>query len=339
MTLNLFKKAAVFGDIHYGLKNNSKIHNDDCDNFVDWFCEQAISQNCETCIFLGDLYHTRNSINVSTLNYGFEGIKKLSKSFEKVYLILGNHDIYFREKRDLYSYPFATSFKNVKVINEVFNEGNTTLVPWLVEEEWKEMSKINSKYIFGHFELPHFKMNEMVEMPDHGRLKKEDFTKPEYVFSGHFHKRQNNGIIHYVGSPFAHNYADVWDDDRGMMVLEWGKTPVYTNWKDGPKYININLSSVLENPDDYLSNKLNCKILIDIPISYEESNFIKETFVTQYNLRELSLIPQKTDEHAVDWGGDNLIIENVDQIVISQLSAVDSEFINKEKLMEIYLNL
>ena len=337
--INFFEKAAIFGDIHYGLKNNSKIHNEDCHTFVDWFCDNAIKENCETCIFLGDLYHTRNSINVSTLNYGYECIKKLSKSFKKVYLILGNHDIYFREKRDLYSYPFADSFDNVIVVKDKMSSGNVTLVPWLVEEEWKGMSAISSKYIFGHFELPHFKMNEMVEMPDHGRLKKEDFVKPDYVFSGHFHKRQNNGKIHYVGSPFAHNYADVWDDERGMMILEWDKTPKYIDWDNGPKYININLSTLLENPDDYLSEKLNCKIIIDVPISYEESNFIKETFVTQYGLRELSLIPQKTDEHAKDWSGDNLIIENVDQIVISQLSAVDSEFINKEKLMEIYLNL
>jgi hypothetical protein len=29
--------------------------------------------------------------------------------------------------------------------------------------------------MFGHFELPHFKMNAMVEMPDHGELKVENF--------------------------------------------------------------------------------------------------------------------------------------------------------------------
>ena len=34
MTENLFKKAAVFTDIHFGLKSNSKIHNDDCEAFV-----------------------------------------------------------------------------------------------------------------------------------------------------------------------------------------------------------------------------------------------------------------------------------------------------------------
>jgi len=338
---NLFKKAAVFGDIHYGLKNNAKSHNDDCDEYIDWFCKVAISEGCDVCIFLGDLYHTRNSVNVSTLNYGYAGLEKISKSFSKVYLILGNHDIYFREKRDLYSYPFANQFENITVITDITTVGNVSLVPWLVEDEWKSIGNIDSKYIFGHFELPYFKMNEMVEMPDHGGLKKEDFTKPEYVFSGHFHKRQNNGKIHYVGSPFAHNYADVWDDERGMMILEWGTTPRYIDWANGPRYITIALSQLLENPDEYLSEKLYCKVILDIPVSYEEANFIKETFASQYKLRELSLIPQKTDEHAIDWDSknNNLVIENVDQIVVSQLSSVDSEFINKDKLMEIYRNL
>lgn len=38
---NLFKKAAVFTDIHYGLKSNSIAHNTDCNNFVDWFIQKS----------------------------------------------------------------------------------------------------------------------------------------------------------------------------------------------------------------------------------------------------------------------------------------------------------
>ena len=34
---NLFKKAAVCTDIHWGLKSNSLQHNLDCDQFIDWF--------------------------------------------------------------------------------------------------------------------------------------------------------------------------------------------------------------------------------------------------------------------------------------------------------------
>ena len=36
---NLFKKAAVFTDIHFGLKNNSSIHNQDCEDYIDWFID------------------------------------------------------------------------------------------------------------------------------------------------------------------------------------------------------------------------------------------------------------------------------------------------------------
>ena len=56
---NLFKKAAFFTDIHYGLKSNSLQHNQDCVNFVDWFIAKAKKENCERrvwhitqCLFL-----------------------------------------------------------------------------------------------------------------------------------------------------------------------------------------------------------------------------------------------------------------------------------------------
>ena len=37
--------------------------------------------------------------------------------------------------------------------------------------------------MFGHFELPTFYMNALVQMPDHGGLKAEDLQKPEKVFT------------------------------------------------------------------------------------------------------------------------------------------------------------
>jgi hypothetical protein len=41
--------------------------------------------------------------------------------------------------------------------------------------------------MFGHFELPKFKMNAMVEMPDHGLLNETHFANQTQVFTGHFH--------------------------------------------------------------------------------------------------------------------------------------------------------
>jgi DNA repair exonuclease SbcCD nuclease subunit len=337
---NLFKHAAVFTDLHLGIRNNAKQHNVDCENFITWFIEQAKERGCETCIFSGDYHHNRASVNVSTLNYSVSNLKRLSDAFETVYLIAGNHDLFYRNNRELNSFPYAELLDNVHVINDDITEiGNVALVPWLVDDEWRKMKTLKSKYVFGHFELPHFMMNAIVEMPDHGELSSTDFTSADYVFSGHFHKRQVSGKIHYLGSPFGHNYADVWDDDRGAMFLEWGDEPKYVNYI-GPRYIRMNLSDLIDNAATCLTEMTYCRAILDIPISYEEASFIKETFMTEFNPRELSLIPQQKAEHNGELlaAGDH-IVESVDQIVYRQLQTVESDTIQQRLLIDIYKDL
>ena len=77
----LFKHVACFTDIHYGLKQNSRLHLDDCHRFVDWFIAESKVRGCETCIFLGDWHHHRASVNVATMN---ASIKDLRNKFNKV---------------------------------------------------------------------------------------------------------------------------------------------------------------------------------------------------------------------------------------------------------------
>lgn len=335
--MTFFNRAACFTDIHFGNKNNSKQHNRDCADFVDWFIEQ--SEDCETCIFLGDWHHHRSSVNVSTLNHSVENVGKLSRAFKQVYMIMGNHDLYYREKRDLNSLPYAGLFDNVTLVEDMLVQDDIALVPWLVGDEWKNLQKTKCRYMFGHFELPFFKMNAMVEMPDHGSLNAEHLQGPEYVFSGHFHKRQAKGNVHYLGSPFGHNYADTWDDDRGMMKLEWNGVPEYIDYP-GPRYRTVPLSRLIDEPEKILNEHTYCRATLDINISYEEASFIKETFSQQYNVREIALIPSKKEEHAQDWKVvDDIEVENVDQIVYNSLNAVDSEMINKKILVDIYNSL
>ena len=193
----MFKKAAVFTDIHLGLKGNSKVHNDDCEQFVDWFIQNAKDNNCETGIFCGDWHHNRNSLNLTTMDATIRSMEKLGGAFEQFFFFDGNHDLYYKDKRDVNSTAFAKHIPGITFIDEITTKEDVTLVPWLVGEEWKKIKDIKSKYMFGHFELPSFYMNAMVQMPDTGELKAEHFKHQEYVFSGHFHKRQQQGKIHY----------------------------------------------------------------------------------------------------------------------------------------------
>ncbi len=336
----MFKKAAVFTDIHLGLKGNSKIHNEDCEEFIDWYIEQAQANGCETGIFCGDWHHNRNSLNLTTMDSTIRSMEKLGKAFEKFYFFDGNHDLYYKDKRDVNSTAFAKHIPGITFIDKIYQEDNVALVPWLVGDEWKKIKNIKTKYLFGHFELPSFYMNAMVQMPDTGELQASHFEHQEYVFSGHFHKRQKQGKVHYLGNAFPHNYADAWDDDRGMMILdrENNKEPQYINWGDCPKYRTIGLKQLLEETDKIIKPKMYLRVTIDVPISFEEATFIKETFVTQYKCRELSLIPQKQMEE-ITTDVDIQQFESVDQIVSGEIAALDTENFNKKMLLDIYNEL
>jgi DNA repair exonuclease SbcCD nuclease subunit len=334
---NLFERAACFTDIHYGLKQNSRQHLKDCRDFVDWFIAEAKARDAETCIFLGDWHHHRASINIATMNATIKDLKKLNDNFEKVYFITGNHDLYYREKRDLNSIEFARDLPNFIMIDEHFCEDGVAIIPWLVGDEHKQLNKLDCKYMFGHFELPYFKMNAMVEMPDHGGITANDLSNPEYVFSGHFHKRQYKNNIHYIGNAFPHNYADAGDNERGAMFLDWGGEPVYVNWQECPKYVMTGLKELLDKADDILDAQTHARVKLDIGISYEEANFIRETFAEKYGVRELQLLPVKEEEEIFD--GVDIQFESVDQIVIQQLETIESNLVDTQKLITIYREL
>ena len=140
---NLFKKAAVFTDIHFGLKSNSLQHNQDCANFVDWFITKAKAEGCETCFFLGDYNHHRASINIHTLQFGLQALEKLSAAFDRVFFIPGNHDLYYRDRRDIHSVEWAKHLPNLTIVNDFFTEGDVTIAPWLVQDDYKKLKKLS----------------------------------------------------------------------------------------------------------------------------------------------------------------------------------------------------
>jgi hypothetical protein len=336
---NLFKKAAVFTDIHFGLKSNSLQHNIDCSDFVDWFIKKAKEEGCETCFFLGDYNHHRSSINMHTLQFGLRALEKLNDAFTKVFFIPGNHDLYYRDRRDIHSVEWAKHLPNVTIVNDWFSEGDCVIAPWLVGDDYKKLPKLKGKYLFSHLELPHFYMNAMVEMPDHGELNAEHVTGFERVFSGHFHKRQARKNIWYIGNAFPHNYADAGDDARGMMVLEWGEDPVFHSWPNQPVFRVYKLSDVLDNPEGLLLPRSNVRVHLDLEISYEEANFLREKFIPEHNLREMALIPIKLDQIAQDLAPGDLKFESVDQIIIDQITNIESDFYDKKLLLDIYNKL
>ena len=324
---NLFKKVAVCTDIHWGLKSNSLVHNRDCEAFIDWFIDKAKKEGCETGMFLGDWHHHRASINMQTLHTSLRCLEKLSAAFDKFYFIPGNHDLYYRDKRDIHGAEWAKHLPNIVIVNDWFTSGECIIAPWLVGDDHKKLNKMSCKYMFGHFELPHFLMNARVEMPDHGEVKSED------------HMRQQRGNIRYIGNCFPHNFADAGDADRGMMVMEWDKDEEYFAWPGQPLYRVMKLSEAIDHGANIFQSNMHVRVELDIDISYEEANFIKETFIKEHNLREMALIPSKRSDIDIDLAPGDVHFESVDQIVTDQITNIASDFYDNKLLLKIYQSL
>jgi hypothetical protein len=336
--MNLFKKVACFTDIHFGLKSNSHTHNQDCEDFVDWYIAKAKEQGCDVGIFLGDWHHNRNTLNITTMDYSLRALEKLGQAFDQFYFFPGNHDLYYKDKRDIHSVEFGKYIPGIEVVHKPTVIGDVLLCPWLVGDEWKTINKIKARYVFGHFELPKFFMNAMIQMPDHGELQVDAFKGFELGFSGHFHKRQQNENMIYIGNAFPHNYSDAWDDDRGMMIMEWGGKPEYHTWDQQPVFRTVKLSQLIDEADTLIKPKSHLRVALDIDISYEEASFIKENFMANYDIRELTLIPEKK-EVEINTDIDIQTFESVDQIVASQLVSIQSDTYNTNTLLAIYNSL
>lgn len=335
---NLFKKVAVFTDIHFGMKNNSSIHNQDCEDFIDWYIQKATQEGCDTGIFCGDWHHHRNSLNITTMDASIRSLEKLGAAFEQFFFITGNHDLYYKDKRDIHSTKFGQYIPGITIVDKPITSGNVTLTPWLVGEEWKVIGKKGGRYIFGHFELPNFFMNAMVQMPDHGEISLEAFEQFELGFSGHFHKRQRRNNMIYIGNAFPHNYADAWDDERGMMIMEWGGEPTFHTWDNQPTFRTVKLSQLIDDASKILKPKQHLRVTLDIDISFEEASFIKENYISQYNLREITLISEKKASEIVTEI-DTTAFESIDAIVANQIVSIESESYNKSTLLAIYNGL
>jgi DNA repair exonuclease SbcCD nuclease subunit len=320
----LFKKAVFFTDLHYGLKNNSAVHNKDCNDFIDWAIDKAKKEGCETCFFLGDWHNHRASMNAA---------------FSQTFMIPGNHDLYFRDTRDVSSMVWARNFPNVHLVEDWFSEGGVVISPWLIGDEHLRLAKHKGDYLLGHFELPGYYMNSMVQMPDHGNFKPNSLANFGKVYSGHFHKRQAKNNVWYIGNCFPHNFSDVNDDQRGIMIKEYSGEEEFYAWPGQPRFRSLLLSHVLENPRGYLVENGHVKVHLDIEISFEEAAYLKEHLVPEYNLREMTLVKIRNDGLIDSDGSPIKECESVDKLIMDQIVNIQSQAYDPAVLLEIYKRL
>ena len=345
------KRGFYLTDIHFGKKANSTQHNDDCLRYLDWFCDQVKKDGKVDYIgFLGDWNENRSALNIATLNYSYKGAKKLNDLGIPVYFVIGNHDLYQRNTREIHSNIHFQEFDNFKIIEtptiieEI--EGKALFAPYMFHEEYPSLAKyLSLPFWAGHFEFKGFEVTGYGMILPIGPDPK-DFAGPKHIISGHFHKRQANENVIYMGNTFPMDFGDAGDFARGLMIYDHVKQePSWIDWDDCPKYIHTSLSSVLDSTAILYPNS-RVKCLGDIPVSFEESNYLKKKLTEKYQLREFVLEEAQVLEQALTDTEVKSVdlskydkLSTVDELVRQMLNDIESDKINNQILIEIYSNL
>lgn len=348
------RKGAFCTDVHFGKKSNSPIHNQDCLNYIDWFCDQVRKDSSIDYVgFLGDWNENRSAINIATINYSYQGAKKLNELGLPVYFVVGNHDLYHRHTREVHSIAPFNEFSNFIIIDQptVFKEigDGALLSPYLFHDEYPGLGEYQKlPFWAGHFEFKGFNITgyniKMPTGPD-----PELFAGPKRILSGHFHQRQTQKNITYIGNTFPMDFGDAGDFDRGMAIYDHATEKVsFINWKECPKYLRIRLSR-LSDPKYVLPEEARVKIVLDETLNFEQTTELRETLMNGRKLRELNFEEKDTSEDALtstvtEAGGvvNEMVISDigtVDQLVIQMLGDINDTKIESQILIEQYKRL
>ncbi len=285
------KKLAMFTDAHFGCRNNSLQHLEDCLEYIDWFIEKVKEEKPSHIAFLGDWYENRNAINVRTQQASHIAARKLNDLGIPIIFIVGNHDLYHRSDRSIFSTDPFGDLENFLLVSEPMELNKDWFVaPFMFRQEYPSLvADINShKYILGHFEFRNFVVTGDTRLMEHGP-DASDFEGPEYIFSGHFHKRQANKNIVYIGNPFPTNFGDAGDKARGCCIFDVEKNDVYFHdWDDAPLFFKTRLSRVIGGECDF-PKKARVRCILDMDIGYSDVQALRDEMIKGMALREFSV--------------------------------------------------
>jgi hypothetical protein len=222
-------KLAFICDTHFGVRNDSPFF---LDNALSFFENQFFpflkDNNITQVIHLGDFFDRRKYVNFNTLSLVRKRfVDKLQEHNITFHITIGNHDTYFRNTNELNSlrelltdrYDNIKLYENPTTIN--FDDFCFGIVPWVTKDNEAEVvdfiSKCPCRMIGGHFEINGFQVVMGVKH-SHG-FTTEIFKRFDRVLSGHFHIKQSQGNIHYLGTQYQLNFSDVYST-KGFHVYD-----------------------------------------------------------------------------------------------------------------------
>lgn len=236
--LNYTKKMSkilLFSDLHIHSHKGLMSRLEDCLQVLEWVFQTAKKKGVKTVVFAGDLFQDRQKIHIISYEKAFRLIRQYCSDLN-LFLLVGNHDMWYNEKWDCTSVGPLEAIQNVKVIAQpcsidVCDDCTMDFLPYTknpVEDVKAYFSKKN-RILISHVALDGAQLNAIhntraeISVEHEGDMVKvgiDTFKGWERVFLGHYHGSQKmNDVVEYIGSPLELSFGEAFQQ-KHIIILD-----------------------------------------------------------------------------------------------------------------------
>lgn len=328
-------KLLLITDLHWGCRNDLQIFYDYFDKFYNDLVTYMNDNNLKCVFILGDVFDRRKFINFKTLNaakrYMFDKFKDADIT---VHVVLGNHDIHYRESLELSSPMLVLGeYDNVHVYTEptTVQIENTTidLIPWLCKENENQImnhiKQSSSDLCFGHFEFVNFPMHKGIDSLT--GMSTDMFEKYELVCSGHYHTKSQRGNINYIGTPYEMCWEDC-DDPKGFHTFDLTTRELTFHQNLHKMFYKIEYDENVVSDVGDLTNKFVKLIVVNKTDLFKYDMFLSDLYSKKcYDIKILDNIVDVLNQD-VD---DKIDLEDILDVLGNYIDKIDLEETQKNK--------
>lgn len=217
----------LFADLHIHAHKRSFERLEDCLKALKWVFETSKVRGIKDIVFAGDLFQDRQKIDIATYNRTFDIFLKYCDGSINLWLLLGNHDLWYQDRWDINSVLPFSALPNVTLIDKACQINiaghNIDFLPFVRNpiEHLKILEKNKNSLLIGHLAVHgadlHGLYNNLSDVilehdGDMVKVGPELFIHWSQVFLGHYHGEQKLGNVEYIGSPLQLTFGEAFQE-------------------------------------------------------------------------------------------------------------------------------
>ena len=334
-------KIAILNDTHCGIRNSSEIFLNNAEEFYNnVFFPECEKHGIKQIVHLGDYYDHRKFVNFKALNHNrrvfLDQLRKRGMSMD---IILGNHDVYYKNTNELNSLKECLGhyMNEVHIITEPtvmqYDSLKMGLVPWICQDNYELcmnfIKDCKADWIGSHLELNGFEM--MRGLTNKHGMDPKLFSRFEMVLSGHYHCSSKKDNIWYLGSQMEFFWSDA-HDPKYFHILD-------TETREMTKIRNPHtlFEKILYNDEEMDYNNYNKDLtnkFVKVVVVNKTDPFIFDRFID--NIQNQKIYELKIAENFNEFIGanvedENMSFEDTAEIVDTYIDAVETD-LDKNKI-------